>query len=107
MRLLDLEPQWLLRADRRIGFIFRCPNPERRKWRMTCFAYPTIYADQYDAVVAALGDEDMNWQPCNEAVGWTVAGGIDAASFDTLTVTPSIDGGANMWHGFITNGEAA
>jgi hypothetical protein len=104
MRLIDLDPKWLLRDGGRIGFTFKCPNPDRSKWWMTCFAVPTEHGDQHDAFTAAVGDV-MNWQPCNETVGWTVTGGIDAASFETMTVMPSIDGGQHMWHGFITKGE--
>jgi hypothetical protein len=36
---------------------------------------------------------------------WTIAGGIEGASFDTLTVAPSVDGSpGGLWHGFIVNG---
>ena len=59
--------------------------------------------------MADLADEDGDFmwaQYCNQASGWTVAGGIENATFDTMTVTPSLDGSAGgLWHGFITNGE--
>jgi hypothetical protein len=36
---------------------------------------------------------------------WQIAGGIENASFQTMTLTPSLDGSpAGNWHGFITNG---
>jgi hypothetical protein len=45
-------------------------------------------------------------QMANESFAWTVAGGIENASFEMMTVMPSIDGSAGgLWHGFITNGE--
>lgn len=45
-------------------------------------------------------------QGCKQGTHWAIAGGIENAAFETLTVTPSLDGspGGN-WHGFITNGE--
>ena len=50
MRLIDLDPRWLVKDDQRVG--------------------------------------------------------IDVATFETMTVTPSLDGSAaGNWHGFITNGE--
>jgi hypothetical protein len=59
---------------------------------------------------AAFGEPDQcprrDVQPCNPDAHWQVAGGLEAADFATLTVTPSLDGSAaGNWHGFITNGE--
>lgn len=102
MRLVDLEPRWLVKDGRRIGFAFKCPNPERAKWWFTCFAVATPHPDQADAVSDAIG-QDFNWLPCKE-IAWSVAGGIDTATFETMTVTPSLDGGTAMWHGYITDG---
>jgi hypothetical protein len=43
---------------------------------------------------------------CKEGVVWKIADGIESASFETLTVHPSIDGSAGgLWHGFIKNGD--
>ena len=120
MRLVDLDPRWLLKDGTRVGFIFlspcermRCdgaPNPT--PWRQTCFAVATPNQEQEAAINAAmaeLADEDGDFmlaQQCNSACGWTIAGGIEEASFESLTVTPSLDGSAGgLWHGFITNGE--
>jgi hypothetical protein len=45
-------------------------------------------------------------QGCSQGTNWQIAGGIDAADFATLTVTPSLDGSAGgNWHGHITNGQ--
>jgi hypothetical protein len=45
-------------------------------------------------------------QPCNPASKWDVIGGIALANFETISVTPSLDGSAaGLWHGHITNGE--
>lgn len=105
MKLLDLDPQWLLKDGKRVGFTFVSPvqheHPTRKtKWRQSCFPKPTSTDDQFKAI----GDAPV--QLCNPSCGWTIAGGIDAATFETMTVTPSIDGSAGgLWHGFITNGE--
>ena len=100
MRLLDLDPHWLIKDGKRIGFCFR--SPKRPKWWLTCFAVATSPSDQREALVAAIGD-GLNWLQCKE-IAWTVTGGIEAAHFETMTVKPSIDAG-ELWHGFITNGE--
>jgi hypothetical protein len=121
MKLLDLDPRWLVdQSGRRIGFIFISPQQMARHdgttnptpWRQTCFATPTPMHDQEPAVWKAMVDragEDGEfdfWQACNQSSGWKIAGGIENATFDTMTVTPSIDGSAGgLWHGFITNGE--
>lgn len=103
MRLMDLDPKWLMWDDRRIGFAFKCPNQDRRKWWLTCFAEATPHEKQHDAVMAAIGD-GFNWLLCKE-IAWTITGGIGDANFETISVQPSIDAGERMWHGHITNGE--
>jgi hypothetical protein len=103
VKLTELEPQWLVRDGKRVGVIFRNPMPEHRKWRVTCFAAPTPHDDQEEIVHAAVGETDM-WQGCNPASGWKFEGGIDGASFEALTITPSLDGGPHWWHGFVTGG---
>jgi hypothetical protein len=111
MKLLDLDPQWLVRGGKRVGFTFISPvqHPPRVRsdgsisptiWRQSCFAAPTPSDDQ-DALL-----ESFTVQHCNPSAAWKIAGGIDIATFETITVTPSIDGSAGgLWHGFITNGE--
>lgn len=121
MRLTDLDPRWLLdQSGRRIGFIFISPKQHVRHdgttnptpWRQTCFASPTPLHDQEPAVCRAMADlagEDGEfdwWQPCNQAEGWKVQGGIASATFETMTVTPSLDGSkGGLWHGHITGGQ--
>lgn len=102
MKLIDLDPQWLERDGWRFGFIFR--SPTKPEWFQTCFVEPTPMREQM-RLIAATGHGDRA-QPCNQSARWTIAGGIAAATFETMTVTPSLDGGAGgLWHGFITNGE--
>ncbi len=103
MRLVDLDPRWLVRDGRRIGFTFR--SPTGNEFRQSCFVVNVPTREQWDLFEQIHG-EDWKVQGCKAECAWSIAGGIDAASFETLTVTPSIDGSAGgNWHGFITNGE--
>lgn len=120
MRLTDLEPHWLIFEGRRVGFIFR--SPTKPEWWQTCFvekfylfkgrdgnhaSEDEAYSpDSQGGIIARCFPEAGDrFQGCNPDHQWTVAGGIENASFDTLTVTPSLDGSAGgLWHGFITAG---
>lgn len=124
MRLLDLEPHWLTFDGRRVGFIFRCPLPSKRDWWQTCFV-EKFYLFKgrdgaYDNAGDSAGSSDSQcgivdascraafgkWQGCNPGFAWTVPGGIENAAFETISVTPSIDGSAGgNWHGFVTDGQ--
>ena len=104
MRLTDLEPQWLERDGVRVGLLFRNPVRGSRGWWTSCFFTPTPSADQDELSTAALG-EDALYQGCNPACGWKATPAPSEATFDILTITPSLDGGPGWWHGFITNGE--
>lgn len=132
MRLLDLDPEWLMFEGRRVGFIFRCPLPDRREQWQSCFvekfylfknrsgehlkdaggkwlgSAPDSQCNIITTCVPHLREPGnaCNWQSCNPDHQWAIAGGIENASFETLTVTPSIDGSAGgNWHGFVTNGD--
>lgn len=123
MRLTDIDPHWLTFEGRRVGFVFRSPLTAQRKWWQTCFVerFYTFkgrdgtyrYEDEAHCpdsqcgIVARSCPDAKEWfQPCNSDHQWAVAGGIENASFETLTVAPSIDGSAGgLWHGHITNGE--
>ncbi len=97
MRLIELDPQWLMKDGKRVGFTFLSPtNP---KWRQSCFENPPSRREQWDLF------EDDDVQGCNPKAHWKIKGGIDAATFETMTVTPSLDGSpGGLWHGHITNG---
>lgn len=102
MQLIDLDPHWIVRAGVRLGFVFR--SPTRPDHWQSCFVDPPKVSDQLDLFDAILGETEIV-QPCNPAAHWSIAGGIEAASFETMTVTPSLDGSAGgLWHGFITGG---
>lgn len=124
MRLLDLDPCWLSYEGRRVGFVFRCPLPNRRDHWQTCFVERFFLFKGRDGTYDRAGDSagtpdsqcgiveascpeaSRNWQGCNVIHQWNVAGGIENANFETISVTPSIDGSAGgNWHGFVTNGQ--
>lgn len=125
MRLTDLDPRWLVKDGERVGFIFRCPLPGRRENWQTCFwnppplfgrsdddddEFPHGPDSQYGIVARSCPDigpkalHDV--QGCDHAAHWTCTPAPAEASFDTISVMPSLDGsrGGN-WHGHVTNGE--
>jgi hypothetical protein len=111
MRLTDLDPRWLLKDGRRIGFIFRCPTRPEKCWQ-SCFEAAPPRREQWELFAAAFGIEYRSDEPrpdvqgCYQGAHWQIVGGIAAADFATLTVTPSLDGSAGgNWHGYITNGQ--
>lgn len=106
MRLLDLDPRWLLKDGKRVGFTFLSPIGKQGNthWRQSCFAVALPSREQWDLFSAVHG-KGACVQQCRTDFAWKVAGGIDAADFTTISVKPSIDGSAGgLWHGFITNG---
>lgn len=103
MRLVDLDPQWLMKDGQRIGFTFR--SPTKPEWRQSCFQNPPPRREQWDLFAAHQHGDGMV-QGCNPDAHWSVVGGIENANFETMSVTPSLDGSAGgLWHGHITNGE--
>ena len=98
MKLADLDPKWLIKDGKRVGFTFVSPtNP---KWRQSCFVVMMPTRDQWDL----FGDDEV--QGCRPDFAWKITGGIEASSFETMTVEPSIDGSpGGLWHGRITKGE--
>jgi hypothetical protein len=99
MRLVDLDPKWLIYDGERVGFTF--VSPTNNQYRQSCFSVAFDTHIQLDMFEEQLG-EDVNVQPCNEMAFWTITGD----SFDNLSVTPSINGAyGGLWHGFITDGK--
>lgn len=109
MRLLDLDPRWLTKDGMRIGLLFNSPlsgRPGKAIFRMTAFFAPTPHDDQYDAIVAVVGEDGwLRTQTCNPAAGWTCTPDAQSATFENVSIQPSLDGGPSSWHGYITNGE--
>ena len=103
MKLIDLDPRWLVKDGKRVGFTFK--SPIKQEYRQSCFSEQTPMRGQL-ALFARQHGEDAIVQPCRPDFAWAIAGGIEAATFDAMTVTPSLDGSAGgLWHGHITNGE--
>lgn len=107
MRLIDLDPRWLLRGGVRVGFVFRCPVRGHKGHWLSCFFAP-MSDDAQDVLIDAELGEDAMCARCNETAGWkTNPENTQAtADFTSLSITPSIDGGKLPygWHGYITAG---
>lgn len=113
MRLLDLDPQWLELDGKRVGFTFISPKQKPHKradgtlspniWRQSCFAVKLPHRVQWELFEKA-GHESV--QGCNPDCAWTIDGGIEKATFETITVSPSLDGSrGGFWHGHIIDGK--
>lgn len=110
MRLVDLDPRWIEKDGVKVGFVFKSPTPYMRSdgtpnpqpyWQ-SCFFQPTPTDIQRDIFEEMFGDDDFLVQGCFQECAWAVHGEM---SFDTLTVSPSLDGSrGGLWHGFIQNG---
>lgn len=105
MKMLELDPRWLIKDGRRVGFTYRCPTDGR--WRQLVKVIPLKTREQWALLSGGEdGDEAEHTQTAKAYVCWSIEGGIDGADFATLTVTPSVDGSpGGLWHGHITNGE--
>ncbi|RUU29780.1 hypothetical protein [Mesorhizobium sp. M6A.T.Ce.TU.016.01.1.1] len=107
MKLTDLDPRWIMKDGKRIGFIFRSPTQrDRHRQYQSCFETPPSHKEQFEMFNDLEQYGATIIQGCNPNARWTIAGGIDTATFETMTVTPSLDGSpGGLWHGFITNGQ--
>lgn len=102
MRLTELDPRWLRIGDApdgwKCGVSFLCPHC--RDIRLAAwFDVPVRIGSPLTP------DEASVWRRLAETrlagrVLWTRSG----ESFETLTLSPSIDCSPDHWHGFITNG---
>lgn len=100
MKLIELEPRWIVAGGQAVGFVFRCPTrPDR--WQ-TCFDESPPNDEQWALIRSVLPEAEWcSFQGCTPGTKWTIKG-----DFHNLTVTPSLDGSAGgNWHGHITNGE--
>lgn len=114
MRLTQLNPKWLTVDGRRVGFVFQCPHCLTTT--LSCFTVPMphiVGEDYHDcqlalfATVIADPADVYNVVPCRQNFAWTSTPPIDVTTFETMTITPSLDASASgHWHGWITNGEA-
>lgn len=101
MKLTDLSPVWIVTGDGRrgMGVTFCCPCP-------TCRAATPVGEERGRRLFAMFSNpvDGGPPEPADDGPSprWLRAG----ETFETLTLTPSIDASASgHWHGFITNGE--
>ena len=96
MRLIDLDPRWLVKDGRRVGFVFMSPTQDKHArhdgsksppWRQSCFPSATPHDVQRATFEEMFGDDAFTVQGCSPYANWTIAGGIENASFETMTVT--------------------
>jgi hypothetical protein len=129
MRLVDLQPRWLLLEGQRVAIMFRCPHCSSATpgiW-LTCFfrAIGTIPQLPYDYAVEELrgsrGIRALFYEalremghpnPVDAAYSEIVSCEPNCAwkrtsdDFASMSITPSIDASrSGHWHGFVTNGE--
>jgi hypothetical protein len=104
-QLKDLNPKWFTMEGSPdiVGITFDCPccAPQGK-----ISTLGTLYCPRIGVLFVQEIDRDgfpnhIHWT--REGIKWNRTGD----TFETLTLTPSIDCSAwGHWHGFITNGEA-
>lgn len=121
MKLSELDPHWLTYQARRVGFTFKCPHCENVY--LTCFfeGFPvfekawrtddevSVRPGQYDLLSQVLPSCDAeNAVPANPKARWVSTRDPQESTFETLTVSPSLDASASgHWHGWIKDGAVA
>ncbi len=112
MRLGQLDPHWLVADGRRLGMVFLCPHCQ--ECYLSCFftPMPHIAGDDYHdcqhaLFATVLAEPDVRETvPCKQNYAWNASPSVEQATFENLSVTPSLDASASgHWHGHITNGE--
>lgn len=94
MKLTDLEPRWWADEPGRtgMGITFLCPHCKKQRLGVA-FSNP---------IDGGKPEHLVHPYTIGSAPEWNRSGD----TFDTLTLTPSIDASKHgHWHGFITNGE--
>lgn len=114
MRLTELDPRWLVVDGKRLGLVFKCPHCQ--KCYLSCFFVPMPHISgddyhdcQYALFATVLPDTEVHEiVPCRRDFAWTAMPAADQATFDNLSVTPSIDASASgHWHGWVRGGDIA
>ena len=105
MRLAGLNPRWFTQGDSPdlIGITFDCPccAPDGKVISLGTKYRPRIGVLFVEEIDRDGLPNDVHWT--RKGVKWHRTGD----TFDTLTLTPSINCESfGHWHGFITNGEA-
>ena len=99
MRLVDLEPRWLFHDKL---FLFKCPHCQER-W-LTCKNFATTNQEEvFSLLHLGLGEF---WNEVVVPPGALSVWHWTTDSFETMSVSPSIDASASgHWHGHIYGGE--
>lgn len=102
MRLTDLDPHWYAFEGRHgQGLDFDCPHcPEGNRTKLAI-----AFANPLDG---GPPEPPRDFTFPDGTKGRTVYWQRTGDTFETLTLTPSVDAqshGVGHWHGFITNGE--
>lgn len=113
MKLIELEPRWCSdshpeSADKKQGVTFLCPHCRARRLGVF-FDTPICSSSPVDIVAFHKERLRVDAHPFDDIhVGGVLWHRVSGETFDTLTLTPSIDASAfGCWHGHITNGEIA
>lgn len=59
MRLVDLDPRWLVKDGRRVGFVFKSPTLGDKMW-MCCFENPPERREQWALFRSVFPDDYRN-----------------------------------------------
>lgn len=97
MRLTELDPRWYsVQGDVRHGMTFECPHCPSSGTRLAIALH--VDGTKFDPDPA---------NPQQWAAGETVLTVTGGATFEDISLTPSVDASKHgHWHGFITNGVA-
>ena len=96
MKLTELNPKWINGPDGRsgVGVRFWCPCCNGGCVLAVLSTNPIDGGPAIPAGANLMGE--------NQGRRW----GRTGETFETLSITPSIDASPEHWHGFITNGDA-
>lgn len=110
MRLIDLQPRWVAEygapEGTKQGVSFRCPHCQSESTRLAVFFdVPICGAPAVDIKAVHRSQADESQHLHDHHVG-SVLWHREGDSFETLTLTPSVDASHfGHWHGFVTGGE--
>ncbi len=114
MKLTELDPRWLVVDGKRLGMVFKCPHCQK-DW-LSCFFVPMphiagqdLHDCQYALFATVLPDVDTHEiVPCRRGFAWSSTPPPDQATFENISITPSLDASASgHWHGHVTDGAIA
>ena len=99
MRLLDLQPRWVIHEPERRWLLFK--SPVGHGYWLTCKNFPMSISDQLRELYRLCPDlVRQPIVPCKAETVWRITG-----EFENLCIIPSLDASpSGNWHGCITNG---